>query len=268
MANQHGFTVLSYEQKSLILDKVKNMKGIAYYREGSFSDEVIWQGRKFLFPSKKKKRSVNSMWIFRAVMSDVRLYLEDKQKLRSKDRLPVNRWNPNLENFKGKITATDVNHAYWRIAYLLGVITKKTYEKGLQIKDKSLRLAALANLASAKEYRVIKDGQFTDKIVILRHDPVLQRVYNNIRYICFEHMTAISLLLGDDFICYKTDCIYYKDTPENRKLVQTYLDVTNLQWKQLVEPERPKKEEEEYVPKKRKVTGTNRITNQKLRTKN
>ena len=242
MALQNGFTLLKHEQKKLILNKLKGKSGIAYYREGSFSDEIIWQGRKFLFPSKKKRAS-SSMWVFRSVMNDVRVYLEDKQRLRAKERLPVNRWNPKLEKFRGKITATDVDHAYWRIAYQMGVISKKTYIKGLEIRDKSMRLAALANLASAKEYFVIKDGVMTDKTVIMKYDPLLQRVYNNIRYACYEHMTVMANLLGDDFICYKTDCIYYKDTPENRHLVQAYLDASDLMWKQLIEPQRPKKEE-------------------------
>jgi hypothetical protein len=110
------------------------------------------------------------------------------------------------------------------------------------IKDKAMRLAALANLASLKEYQIIKDGVLTDKTVILKYDPILQKVYNNIRYTCYEHMNVISNLLGDDFICYKTDCIYYKDTEKNRILVQSYFDAADLQWKQLVEPERPKKD--------------------------
>lgn len=242
MAVQNGFTVLKHEQKKLIMDKLLNRKGTAYFREGSFSDEIIWQGRKFLFPSKSKKVA-KEMWVFRAVMSDVRVYLEDKQRLRAKERLPVNKWNPALEKFRGKITATDVDHAYWRIAFLMGVISKKTYDKGLLIKDKSLRLAALANLASRKEYKVIKDGIITNKTVILKYDPLLQRVYNNIRYTCYEQMNVLANLLGDDFICYKTDCIYYKDKPENRLKVQTYLDAATLMWKQLVEPTRPKKDE-------------------------
>ena len=240
MSLHNGFTVLKNVQKQIILNKLKGKKGIAYYREGSFSDEIIWQDRKFLFPAKKKSIA-QGMWVFRSVMSDVRLYTENK-RIKAKERLPVNRWNPKLDNFKGKITATDIDHAYWRIAFQFGVITKKTYEKGLLIKDKAMRLAALANLASLKEYQIIKDGVLTDKTVILKYDPILQKVYNNIRYTCYEHMNVISNLLGDDFICYKTDCIYYKDTEKNRILVQSYFDAADLQWKQLVEPERPKKD--------------------------
>lgn len=243
MAVQNGFTVLKHEQKKLILDKLRNRKGIAYYREGSFSDEIIWQGRKFLFPSKSKKVA-KEMWVFRSVMYDVRKYIEDKQRVRAKERLPVNRWNKKLEKYRGKITATDVDHAYWRIAFLMGIISKKTYDKGLLIKDKSLRLAALANLASSKEYYIVEDGILTKKTIILRYDPILQRVYNNIRFTCFEYMNVMANLLEEDFICYKTDCIYYKDTERNRLLVQSYLDAANLLWKQLVEPERPKREED------------------------
>jgi len=244
---QNGFTVLKHEQKSIILNKLKTRRGTAYYREGSFSDEIIWQDRKFLFPAKSKKVA-KGMWVFRSVMNDVRVYIENR-RIRAKDRLPVNKWNPALEKFRGKITATDVDHAYWRIAFLEGVITKKTYEKGLLLKDKSLRLAALANLASSKEYRIIENGVITNKTAILKYDPILQKVYNNIRYTCYEHMMVMANLLGEDFICYKTDCIYYKDSEKNRTLVQAYLDGADLMWKQLVEPDRPKKDEG-FVPDK------------------
>jgi hypothetical protein len=242
MSNQHGFTVLRHEQKKTLLDKLKRRKANGYFRAGSFSDEVIWQDRKFLFPSPKKKVSAG-IWVFRSVMHDVRLYIENK-KIRAKERLPVNLWNPKLANFRGKITATDVDHAYWRIAFIMGVISEKTYQKGLLIKDKSIRLAALANLSSAKEYNVIKDGIVTNKTVVLKYDPILQKVYNNIRFTCYEHMTIMANMLGEDFICYKTDCIYYKDKPKNREMIQIYLDSVGLDWKQLVEPERPKDEVE------------------------
>jgi hypothetical protein len=240
MSNQNGFTVLRHDQKKTVLERLKGKKGIAYYRKGSFSDEIIWQNRKFLFPSAKKKVAAG-MWVFRSVMNDVRQYIADK-RIKAKQRLPVNFWNEKLRSYEGKITATDVNHAYWRIAYLEGVISDKTYKKGLLIKDKSIRLAALANLASSKEYQVIKDGELTQKTVILKYDPILQKVYNNIRYTCYEHMMIMANILKDDFICYKTDCIYYVDKPENRKNVQDYLDVFGLEWKQLIEPSKPEKE--------------------------
>jgi hypothetical protein len=241
MSNQNGFTVLRHGQKKTLLDKLKRRKANGYFRSGSFSDEIIWQDRKFLFPSPKKKVS-SGIWVFRSVMHDVRIFIENK-RIREKERLPVNLWNPKLANFRGKITATDVDHAYWRIAYLDGIISDKTYQKGLLIKDKSIRLAALANLSSSKEYNIIKDGIVTKKTKVLKYDPILQKVYNNIRFTCYEHMTIMANMLGEDFICYKTDCIYYRDTVKNRELIQIYLDSVGLEWKQLIEPDRPKVDE-------------------------
>lgn len=245
MSKQNGFTVLRYRQKKVLLARMKNRKSNGYIREGSFTDEIIWQDRKFLFPSPLKKIT-QGVWIFRSVILDVRRFIEDK-RIREKEKLPVNHWNEKMRNYRGKITATDVDHAYWKIAFLQGVITDRTYKKGLEIKDKTLRLASLANLSSSKEYKIIKDGKITNEVVVLKYDPILHKIYNNIRYSCYEHMKIMSELLGEDFICYKTDCIYYKDTENNRELIQTYLETVELEWKQLVEPERPKKESKNEV---------------------
>jgi hypothetical protein len=236
MSSSNTFTVLKDEQKKLVFDKLKTKKGIAYYRKGSYSDEIIWQDRKFLFPSPLKKIQ-SGMWVFRSVLNDVKNYVIDK-KIIAKKQLPVNFWNEKNKKYRGKITATDLDHAYWRIAYLEGIIKPKTYENGLKIKDKSVRLAALANLSSSKEYQIIIDGVLTEKTKVFKYNQTYHKVYNNIRYTCYEHMNILAEMLGEDFICYKTDCIYYKDNPKNRELVQVYLDSVNMEWKQLVEPDK------------------------------
>ena len=243
MSSSNNFTVLRDEQKKLVFEKLKNKKGIAYYRKGSYSDEIIWQDRKFLFPSPLKKIQAG-MWVFRSVLNDVKNYVIDK-KIIAKKQLPVNFWNEKNKKFRGKVTATDLDHAYWRIAYIEGIIKPKTYENGLQIKDKSIRLAALANLSSSKEYQIIIDGVLTDKTKVFKYNQVYHKVYNNIRYICYEHMNILAEMLANDFICYKTDCIYYKDTPKNRDLVQVYLDSVNMEWKQLIEPDKAEMKKED-----------------------
>lgn len=240
MSTQIGFTILPNNQKETLLEKLRRRKENGFYRKGSFSDEIIWDDRKFVFPV--KQGIGDSIWIFRSVLNDVKKFIE-KTPVKEKQRLPVNLWNENLTEYNGQITATDVNHAYWRIAFLQGVISKKTYEKGLTIQSKDLRLAALANLASMKEYRIIENGLLTEKTKVLKHDPVMKKVYNNIRYTCYEHMISMSKLLAEDFICYKTDCIFYIDNPTNRKLVQNYLDVNSLEYKQLVEFDIPQADE-------------------------
>jgi hypothetical protein len=47
-------------------------------------------------------------------------------------------------------------------------------------------------------------------------------------------MYEISILLGQEFDCWKTDCIYYRDTEANRKIVQGYFEEREMLFKQLV----------------------------------
>jgi len=242
MVLTNNITIMRNDSQRVILDRLSIANGKGFYRKGSYSTEIIWADRKFVFPSNKKSGSFKDLWIFRNVINDVKEYCLGR-RIKELPKLPVNYWNPKIEKAKGRIAATDLNHAYWRIAFLNGFISSKTYEKGLLIKDKALRLASLANLSSNKQYFLIERGQVTKKSVTLRFEPALQKVYNNIRYECFNHMMTMADLLGDDFICYKTDCIYYKQTKKNVELVCTYLDSIGLDYKQLIETDRPERED-------------------------
>jgi hypothetical protein len=46
-------------------------------------------------------------------------------------------------------------------------------------------------------------------------------------------MFELSKILGRDFFCWKTDCIYYRNSPENRQIVQDYFNQREMLWKQL-----------------------------------
>lgn len=248
MSVQNGYTVLNADTLKLLMIRLKSSTEKAYIRQGSFATDILWQGRRFVFPNPKKSAKEN-MWIFKAVIYDVKLHITN-HKIREKKTYPVNFWNEKNRKYRGRITATDLDHAYWRVAFLNEYIRVETYLKGLEVKDKSLRLAALANLSSMKEFYVIENGEITNKTEVIKYDPILHKVYSNIRNGCYEHMMNLAKMLGDDFICYKTDCIYYKNKEENIQLVQTYLDSVAMEWKQLKEPKRPKSE-------KKEVDGTN-----------
>jgi hypothetical protein len=44
-------------------------------------------------------------------------------------------------------------------------------------------------------------------------------------------MRELADLLGDDFVAYKTDCIYYLHTSENIRKVKDFLDKKKLDYK-------------------------------------
>ncbi len=227
--------ILPKKQEDVILKMIEKGKQNALYKMGNFSNQIIWDNVTYVFNS-DRKRSIfkDGLFIFSMVKRDVMKFMQRKKDIENKKKYPTNVVVEELNEDRG-ITGTDLNHAYWRIAYSLGYISKNTYDKGLTIRNKALRLAALSTLGRDRDYRIIKNGKLTDKTQTIKGDKQLQVIYNNIRYTCFHHMDEAAKMLGSDFIAYKTDCIYYIDKPENRKKVQQYFKEHKFSYKQSVE---------------------------------
>jgi len=115
----------------------------------------------------------------------------------------------------------------------LGIIRNETYIKGLDDDFKTVRLSALSTLGKGKDYYVIKDGKITNEVVKIGVDEAMDTLYKVIRYTCYEYMNVIKEMLKEDFVCYRTDCVYYVDTKENRKLVRDYFKNMKMSFKQL-----------------------------------
>jgi hypothetical protein len=187
-----------------------------------------------MFPSTGSHKVYNKgMFLFGMVRKDATLFIKSGKKIKVPKRYPVNEYNDNFSNFEAKVTGTDLNHAYWRIAYNLGIISKNTYMKGLDDDFKILRLSALSTLGKGKDYFVIKDGIVTEEVVKIGINEDMDKLYKAIRQTCYMYMQNIKKMLGNDFICYRTDCVYYVDTKENKKLVRDYFKKEKMTYKQL-----------------------------------
>ena len=231
---------IEYASKSMeafLLKKIEASGGNGLIKKGTFTNEIIWGRKSYIFNLLDKKHQQSfkkGMFLFGMVRKDAKAFLKKKKvKLPKKyNQIQYNN-NINLDLFD-KVAGTDLNHAYWRIAYNLGIITEITYLKGLRDDFKSVRLAALSTLGADKKYRVIRDGKITFDVKTIEGDKELQQVYKLIRYTCYRYMNHVKKLLGDDFLCYKTDCIYYTDSKENRKIVKDFFESNNLLTKQLI----------------------------------
>lgn len=233
--------VVKYSQKStesLVIRRMQNLKANGYIKKGTFTDEIVWGKYSYVFSvldQKKQKAFKQGMFLFGMVRKDAKAYLKKNKKIKlPKKYNQVDYYNGYLnEEMFGKVTGTDLNHAYWRIAYNLGIISDFTYMKGLDDKFKAVRLAALSTLGADKKYRIIKEGHITDELKIIKGDENLQIIYKLIRFTCYKYMAQVKKLLKSDFLCYKTDAIYYIDTKENRKLVRDFFKEKDLLMKQL-----------------------------------
>jgi hypothetical protein len=224
------------KSEAFILNRMSNQKADGYLKKGTFSTELVWGNYSYIFSNlnvEKQKAFKKGMFLFGMVRKDVKDYLkEHKVKLPTKNRQIEYNGKIN-EEILGKVTGTDLNHAYWRIAFNLGIITERTYLKGLSDEFKSVRLAALSTMGAKKRYQIIKDGVLTNDFYVVEGVQEYQEVYTLIRYTCYGYMANLKKMLGKDFLCYKTDAIYYMDTKANRTKVEKYLKEKDLLMKQL-----------------------------------
>ena len=211
-------------------------KANGYIKKGTFTNEIVWGHNSYIFPCMDKKRQLafkKGMFLFGMVRKDVKEYLKTNT-IKLPTKYSQIEYNKELnEDLFGKITATDLNHAYWRIALNKGIISKATYDRGLPKGFKNVRLASLSTLGAGRTFMQVSDGRLTNQTITIGGDDNLRRVYKLIRFTCFRHMAKLKKMLGKDFLAYKTDCIYYVDTPENRKMVSDYFTKNNLTFKQL-----------------------------------
>lgn len=222
-------------KEDMMLNVIKANGGNGYYRKGNFSTELVWDKKSYVFPSQDNqyKSYRNGMFLFGMVRKDAKAFIKSGKKIRVPKTRPANEYNDNFDKFGFKMTGTDLNHAYWRIAFNLGIISKLTYEKGLHDDLKVVRLSALSTLGKGKDYYVIRDGVITNEVVKIGYDENMDELYKAIRLTCFKYMQKVKKMLGDDFICYRTDCVYYVDTIENRKKVRDYFKQEQMSMKQL-----------------------------------
>ncbi len=241
---------LKRNYKRCSMDKMLNLlKGSTeryMVREGSECNELIFDGNHNVYASPNKNFPNDKICLFRMVSTNVKKYLASEPFILLPPKKDVSYFNFNYDHKRGKLTGTDLDHAYWRIAYAKGYITKKTYLFGLDERCKPLRLATLSVLGREKVYDLYEGDKLIEKVVYKQKDEQMRMVYHDIRYSCFYMMYELSEMLGDDFDCWKTGCIYYRDTPANRKMVQNYFEEREMLFKQLVFDESKVAPEQEY----------------------
>lgn len=220
---------------------IVNNQSDAYFRYGNFSHEIVDGKTCYVFPpdnvnKTKLAKMRQGIYLFGLVRKNAKDWLKNNPDAKLPKKNPVNEYASGVKNFDNqKITGTDVNSAYWTIAYNLGIITKDTYNKGLDNDLKQVRLATLSTLGAGKKYYVIRDGELTNDEVCIGADEKLADVYRLIRYTCYQYMNQLKRKLATSFVAYRTDCIYYVDSKENRKMVHDFFKSKKLTYKQLYE---------------------------------
>lgn len=203
--------------------------------KGTEVNQIIFGQNEYYFKTDKNNFPATSLFLFNLVKKDVMAFLENVSEIKLPEQRQTTFYNIDFDDEIGVITGTDLNHAYWRIAYLKGYISENTYTKGLRNDDsKQVRLATLGVLGRKKEYDVYENGEYVRTIIRTPENPLAKMVYKDIRFTCYNMMYELSQILGDDFESWNVDCIYYRDSKKTRKIVHEYFDQQSMLYKQLV----------------------------------
>jgi len=213
-----------------IKDLVSNKLSFSV-RRASECTEILMDDKHIVFASQsnfpKKK-----IYLFNNVKQQVSKWLKENVVFLP-DEINSIKYNYDYDTDEGTMCGTDLNHAYWRIAYLYGMINEKTYIGGLDTDCKALRLATLSVLGREKKFDNYEKGEIKETYVYQKENVDLKNAFKFIRLTCWSIMKEVSELLGDDFYAWKTDCIYYRESLSNIKAVQDYFDKLDLTYKQL-----------------------------------
>ena len=121
----------------------------------------------------------------------------------------------------------DVNHCFWRIAFLSGYIGKKLYYDVLDHENneyKLLRNKALACIKAPRMREYFSNGKLLYEIT--EDKSLHERIYNNIRYKAYNLMGDLKDSLQDNCLAYRTDGIMI--VKEYLPAVQDYMDSLNF----------------------------------------
>ena len=216
------------------LNRLIKNKASFLVKRGVEIDQIIFGDTHYLYKTPNNNFPLNKLFLFNLVNDDVKKFINENPFIDLPPQQPTQFYNLDYDEGFGTITGTDLDHAYWRIAYVKGYISQKTYKKGLKDDDaKNIRLATLGNLGGEQKFDKYENGVFIKTVIKKRENKAMKKVYNDIRYSCFYMMFQLSILLKDDFESWATDCIYYRDSIENRKIVHDYFEMHNMPFKQL-----------------------------------
>jgi len=109
----------------------------------------------------------------------------------------------------------DINHCYWRIAFLKGYINKRLYSSTLLNPELKIeRNMSLAMIIAPKKRKYYKKGEF---ILEVEEDKRFCRIiYDNIRFTAYNLMGHCMKLSKKSFIGYRTDGIMVTEDVVNK----------------------------------------------------
>lgn len=189
-------------KRSFIVRSANGVKTITWNKKKNFG---------MIFKNKLSPDQLKTLWVFSVVRRQVLKRLTESEKLNFMQK-PLASQKKNFALYKKlrigtEFVAIDLNHAYWRVAFLKGYISSDLYHKLLDTKFKLVRNKALACLTSKIKTEEYRNGKLVS--TKKQADPLLVNAYADIRYSTYKVMLDIAKEIKENnFLKYHTDCLY------------------------------------------------------------
>lgn len=225
-------TEYKFGSSQTLLKQLITYKVEYYYFNSSDTEYVLFGKTLYIFGSNNKMNK--GLYLFGMVKKDFdnwidnndNYYFEQKYKSNYIAKLKVN---------EEELIKIDINHAYWRIAYLNGYISENTYKHGLKLKDndenmKKVYCMSLSTQGISKKLRGYTGEKLNGKEIFIDKTQLHKDIYDDIRNKTYKVMVELSEMIKKDFVRYDIDCITFKNE-SNIETVENYLKSKNLTYK-------------------------------------
>lgn len=219
----------------LMIKKLSTYNVEYFFSEKEKMNYVVYGNS--IFSYSKSTEFKSGLFLFGLVKKDLDNWLLNNPNPTFTENYPPYFISRENNGFKKKKYSYDINHCFWRIAFINGYISENTYNHGLRLKEKNQSLKQLYCMAlSVQGQSKTLDGYIgtkkTGKTLTIQKNPIHKEIYNDIRNRTFKIMDKIAFELKADFLEYNVDCITFK-MAKNCKIVEKLLTDENLQFKKI-----------------------------------
>lgn len=173
-------------------------------------------GKVLVFKDEQRDGIIKGAFLVRMVKKDVEKYISENPDYIPAQNMfleyaPVVAFNyTGIQNMINKpLISVDINHCYFRTAYLLGYISEKTYLKGLPYKKAmNASIGALNKYIYKEEYSGgEKTREFCNEDEYLMFKPIYHKILERVSDCMHESFYE----LGDDMVMWLTDCAFINE---------------------------------------------------------
>lgn len=184
---------------------------------------IILDNREMFFKEKNENKQIPILC--KSVINDVRKWQTKNETIKLESKKVVFHNKNNIKNNIGNIVVGyDIVSCYWEIAFRDNLISKKTYELGVE--NKSARTLAIGNLNKRTFKTTYKGSKEIKEIINSKYSSAYNYIIKEVQIMYNE----LKEIFKDEILSWRTDCIYLSNST-NEKQIEKYFETKSLKIK-------------------------------------